>query len=102
MVGILADSPGSRLPVKAFTTTELLGDYLLAAAKRDTAAVTRICGSAGAVSLDAGTQAVVQGISGPGQARVKIVNGTHKDQILFVNYATISLPSSPSGQEPGS
>ena len=97
VVGTLANEPGSNQPVKAFTTTELLGDYLLAAADRDTATVARICGSPGAVTLDAGTKAIVQGISGPGQARVKIITGEHKDQVLYVNYATISVPS----QEPG-
>ena len=94
----LTNGPGSKQPVRAFTTTELLGDYLLAAADRDTAAVSRICGGSGAVTLEVGTKAVVQGISGPGQARVKIVTGEHKDQILYVNFATISTPS----REPGS
>jgi hypothetical protein len=87
--GILTNGPGLTQPVRAFTTTEMLGDYLLAAAARDSASVARICGSSGAVTLEAGTKAVVLGISGPGQTKVRILSGVHKDQILYVNYAAI-------------
>jgi hypothetical protein len=98
VLGTLANAPGSKELVGAFATTDLLADYLLAAADRNTSAVARICRSPGAVLLEAGTEVEVQGISGPGQARVKIVSGEHKDQILFVNYATIQARA----QEPGS
>ncbi len=97
VVGTLSYGQGSKQPVKAFTTTELLGDYLLAAADRNTAAAARICNSPGAMSLPAGTKAIFEGISGPGQARVKIVSGEHKDQIVYVNFAAIIVPSQGSG-----
>jgi hypothetical protein len=90
--GVLVNSPGSTQPVMAFSTTETLGDYLLAAAAGDKATVSRITGSSGAITLEAGTKVLVQGISGPGQARVKILSGMHKDQIEYVNFATISTP----------
>ena len=48
--------------------------------------------SSGAILLNVGTGAQVQSISGPGQARIIITSGPHKDQIFFVSYATLQEP----------
>lgn len=90
--GTVANGRGSKEPVEAFQSTEMLADYLISAANQDAAEVARIRASAGATTLAAGTRVKVQGFSGAGQAKVVVLSGPHKDHILYVSYATIQEP----------
>jgi hypothetical protein len=73
----------------AFTSTDQLAEYLVAASGNETATLARLEKSRDAVALEAGTKAQFLGYSGAGQARVRVTTGPNKDRVLYVSYAVI-------------
>ena len=91
--GTLSNGPTSKDNVRAFTTTSMLADYLIAASGNDTATVEKIIHSSGSILLDAGTRIHMDNYSGPGQTKVRILSGPHAGETVYVSYATVQEAS---------
>ena len=82
----ITNGDGNNGTVLVFTTQQGLMDLLEASMAHDHAGVIKCEHAPSALTVADGTKGTVLGFPDAGQAKVKILSGPHKNEIVYVNY----------------